>query len=434
MIGHQKLFFLAFVMIIALIIVWNVLAYLRHDNYGNTIVSLPQPTVIMTVPVISLVPDNRIDAGVFLRKMKNYRRVSGCKDSAWEQRPTWVPLPLREKPYKALVWSAPSFGSTHNLSDLVEYPPRFEGYFSRLKTMLKWDLPQGHFPRDFFQQPRFDCERKLYLHYNYTDFDESDVIYFAYPYYGTNSHKVDPDMLPPRLSHHIWVLSFSGESMDFYPAIGQPSFLSLMNYTFGYHRGFFTGKTTPYVPEAHELYEKLKKPDEADRLLLNETAPVAMFVSHCVQERQEFYHNLKQFIGVDNYGSCEQSKRMPDGWEMISRPQAKRRVLAHYPFTIAIENSRCFDYVTEKVYDALMAGSIPLYLGASNIEDYVPDKSIIRVDLFSSPKELAAYLHQLLESKEELKSYQEWRRYAVPERLKRLHKEVTLCGLFSFFE
>ena len=48
-------------------------------------------------------------------------------------------------------------------------------------------------------------------------------------------------------------------------------------------------------------------------------------------------------------------------------------------FTAAFEDSMAVDYVTEKVYDALHAGSVPLYLGAPNILEFVPPNSVINV-------------------------------------------------------
>lgn len=41
------------------------------------------------------------------------------------------------------------------------------------------------------------------------------------------------------------------------------------------------------------------------------------------------------------------------------------------------ENSIATDYVTEKLYDAFVAGCVPLYYGAPNIEDLLPDPDSI---------------------------------------------------------
>lgn len=44
-----------------------------------------------------------------------------------------------------------------------------------------------------------------------------------------------------------------------------------------------------------------------------------------------------------------------------------------YKFCIAMENSVRQDYVTEKIWDGLLAGCIPVYLGSSSVRDMLPD-------------------------------------------------------------
>jgi GR25 family glycosyltransferase involved in LPS biosynthesis len=50
-------------------------------------------------------------------------------------------------------------------------------------------------------------------------------------------------------------------------------------------------------------------------------------------------------------------------------------ILHHYKFYLAIENSRDVDYVTEKLYQGLRAGAVPIYWGAPNVRMYLPHPS-----------------------------------------------------------
>eukprot|EP01048_Picozoa_sp_COSAG05_P005176 COSAG05_NODE_301_length_11860_cov_30.927812_3_plen_348_part_00 len=52
-------------------------------------------------------------------------------------------------------------------------------------------------------------------------------------------------------------------------------------------------------------------------------------------------------------------------------------VLRRYRFYLAFENTCEPGYITEKVYNALDAGAIPVYLGAPDVELYVPKGSIM---------------------------------------------------------
>lgn len=64
-----------------------------------------------------------------------------------------------------------------------------------------------------------------------------------------------------------------------------------------------------------------------------------------------------------------------------------------YKFVIAFENAIEEDYVTEKFYDPLLAGSVPVYLGAPNIRNFQPgEHCFVDVNVFDSPKELAGFL------------------------------------------
>jgi hypothetical protein len=41
------------------------------------------------------------------------------------------------------------------------------------------------------------------------------------------------------------------------------------------------------------------------------------------------------------------------------------------------ENSIAPDYVTEKLYDAFVGGCVPIYYGATNIQNFLPDPESI---------------------------------------------------------
>lgn len=47
--------------------------------------------------------------------------------------------------------------------------------------------------------------------------------------------------------------------------------------------------------------------------------------------------------------------------------------------TSGLVGHRLDDYVTEKVYNGLQAGTLPVYWGATNIQDYVPRGSVVQV-------------------------------------------------------
>lgn len=51
--------------------------------------------------------------------------------------------------------------------------------------------------------------------------------------------------------------------------------------------------------------------------------------------------------------------------------RSKREVLQHYSFSICFENAEAPGYITEKIFDSMIAGCVPVYLGAPNVADHL---------------------------------------------------------------
>lgn len=66
----------------------------------------------------------------------------------------------------------------------------------------------------------------------------------------------------------------------------------------------------------------------------------------------------------------------------------KLDTLSRYKFTLCFENAIFPGYLTEKIFDALLAGSVPVYLGDPEISKSVPDTAFIDVRNFKSGVEL----------------------------------------------
>lgn len=78
---------------------------------------------------------------------------------------------------------------------------------------------------------------------------------------------------------------------------------------------------------------------------------------------------------------------------------SKFEVLQRYQFCLCFENMAMNGYITEKLFDCLYAGTIPLYLGAPDIERYVPDDVYIDCRKFRSWDEMWAQVREIPESR-----------------------------------
>src|SRR5262249_35255071 len=107
-----------------------------------------------------------------------------------------------------------------------------------------------------------------------------------------------------------------------------------------------------------------------------------------------------------SYGTFMQNRSLATD---LGRP-SKLETIARYKFTLSFENACARDYVTEKFFDPLVAGSVPVYLGAPNVEDFAPGHHcFINVAEFPDPSKLANHLKALAEDVEAYRSFFAWK-------------------------
>ncbi len=80
-------------------------------------------------------------------------------------------------------------------------------------------------------------------------------------------------------------------------------------------------------------------------------------------------------------------------------PGPKRDVLARARFCICYENVRGSPgYLTEKIFDCLASGCVPVYMGAVDALTPIPDECYIDGDRFASPRDMHAFLKTVTEA------------------------------------
>jgi len=83
---------------------------------------------------------------------------------------------------------------------------------------------------------------------------------------------------------------------------------------------------------------------------------------------------------------------------------SKRATHQHYRFAICYENAKDFSgYITEKIFDCFFAGCVPVYRGADNITQHIPENTFIDKRQFPTYEELYAYIKNMPE--EEYRAY-----------------------------
>ena len=111
-------------------------------------------------------------------------------------------------------------------------------------------------------------------------------------------------------------------------------------------------------------------------------------------ERNKIFRCYEKYEGqFDLYGK---------GWDGFRNYRGiagnKTDIYCDYRFAIALENMKDRKgYVTEKIYDCICNGIVPIYYGASDIKEYVPADVFIDYSRFKKPDELWEFLSDMPE-------------------------------------
>jgi len=208
----------------------------------------------------------------------------------------------------------------------------------------------------------------------------------------------------PKPPGQLWV-AWSKECDVNYPQLRDPAYMGQFDLAMTYRLDADVAITyTSYYGAVADFVRALRQPPRPktpDKL-------AALFISSPFNRsgRLDYAVELMRHMDVHSYGKVLQNRQLvPDQ----GRP-TKLAVIAGYKFTLAFENAVGEDYVTEKFFDPLVAGSVPVYLGAPNVETFAPgDRCFINTADFRSPKELAEYLLDLQRDGPAYEAYFAWK-------------------------
>ena len=211
-------------------------------------------------------------------------------------------------------------------------------------------------------------------------------------------YKIDHALPPKMLGQHF--ASWSMESKANYAQIDHPYFDFRITYQAD------ADIWVPYLSGYVDLFLKGLNQNLLDKPPENK---IAAFISSDTNKsrRKEYIEELGKHIEVHHYGKFNRNRTLQE--DLGGR--TKLETYARYKFCLAFENSVCDDYVTEKFFDPLIAGSIPVYYGAENIYEFSPHRdAFVNVRDFESPKDLAAHLNILCNDEELYRQKHAWKK------------------------
>ncbi|CAA0807529.1 Glycoprotein 3-alpha-L-fucosyltransferase A [Striga hermonthica] len=159
-----------------------------------------------------------------------------------------------------------------------------------------------------------------------------------------------------------------------------------------------------------------------------EKALAAAFISNCGARNfrlQALIALEKANITIDSYGACH---RNHDG--SVDKVEALKR----YKFSLAFENSNEEDYVTEKFFQSLVAGTIPVVIGAPNIQDFAPSPdSLLHIKEVKDVDSIAKTMKYLADNPKAYNESLRWKYEGPSDSFKALvdmaavHSSCRLC-------
>ena len=247
------------------------------------------------------------------------------------------------------------------------------------------------------------------IFYDRSRWEEADAVVFHLP-------QLTISRFPPRkLPGQFWV-AWCMESEAHYPMLARRSELgAVFDVWMSYQRD--SDIWCPYF--GPEMITALQAPPIAKTA----ARPAAVFMSSSYDQsgRRALLDQLMREMPVDSYGRINRNRSLPPD----SPRSAKQQTIARYKFTFAFENAIGRDYVTEKFFDPLLAGSVPVYLGAPNIEEFAPGhQCFIDASHFDTPRALARYLMHLNADENAYAAYLHWKVGPLRNSFVRMAEEV----------
>eukprot|EP00462_Mataza_sp_D1_P022655 CAMPEP_0175131284 /NCGR_PEP_ID=MMETSP0087-20121206/6458_1 /TAXON_ID=136419 /ORGANISM="Unknown Unknown, Strain D1" /LENGTH=429 /DNA_ID=CAMNT_0016413559 /DNA_START=214 /DNA_END=1502 /DNA_ORIENTATION=+ len=214
-----------------------------------------------------------------------------------------------------------------------------------------------------------------------------------------------------RPAHQLWG-NFHYEQPSQFPVLIEPYFLDRVDFHVNWRQD-------ADVPITDHCDFAAPFDDSAWRAPVNmtrKTKLVAAVISRCdrAQKRSLILKELMKYVHVHSFGSCDHNADLEEGVPAGSGGRSwtrKLTVLGEFKFVLAFENADYLDWVTEKLPHAMLAGSLPVFWGASNVRDYLPSPhSAVIVSEFPSVQALAQHLLELDKNDTKYLEYFEWKK------------------------
>ena len=237
----------------------------------------------------------------------------------------------------------------------------------------------------------------------------ADAVVFHVPDLAVGRPPIPDFLALKKKAGQIWI-AWSMESSVNYPVMNARAFRKRIDLTMNFRRD--ADIWAPYVPWRSEWEQAIAAPIPQK----NATSPLVRFQSapDNKSNRYEFAERLSKYIQLDSYGKVLKNREFPSP---DKGRITKLEILSNYKFCLSLENAIEDDYVTEKFFDPLIGGTVPVYRGARNVAEFAPDPTCyIDASAFRDERELADYLVYLDHDDAAYAKYFAWRQTSLQDK------------------
>lgn len=167
-----------------------------------------------------------------------------------------------------------------------------------------------------------------------------------------------------------------------------------------------------YVEQAYNtvIEQYWKNKNRKDQLIIinSKLKPQSRNKQELYSTRINLIKELSKFNYIDLYGR---------GWEELIKRSSlwlpyiinyktlmsvykgscvdKYKVLSQYKFSLSLENMHMNGFLSDRLFDSIFAGTVPIYLGAKDVDKIIPNNIFIDLRNFASVKDLINYLNNM---------------------------------------
>jgi hypothetical protein len=186
------------------------------------------------------------------------------------------------------------------------------------------------------------------------------------PFRNQKGKKILVNMEPPLNFNPV---NYNNYDIIISTHLNYPDISKVIYYPFTFHH-LHSFKNVHYVLNRHLYFKKENKKKFCLFIGSNDRA----------WQRMDFFKKLSEYKHIDSKGGVFQNS------ERMSYPHYSPKfldIIREYKFMICFENSDCDGYATEKITNAYLGDTIPIYWGNKRFYNYLNKKSLVLLEEYN---------------------------------------------------